>query len=222
MSLAGERKTVPRSCKNKSLSFKIKALQKDELKGKNKVTNVCVLPVTTGSSGGAWWGSCWIVSVLEKSRDFMLRACLYYLVGETALSWGGPWVILSLGQWRVRVQSQGVAGITTGVLWATGGFSPGRGKTEILCLVSLRKYSGWSRVCPLLGTLRPNNGIMWTTEATWETLKNNYYVLTLLNYKILRFRVRDVHFKVWDLGSRVWTYVHLCDNSVPWGTLRPK
>ena len=41
MSSAGERKTVPRSCKNKSLSFKIKALQKDELKSKNKVTNVC-------------------------------------------------------------------------------------------------------------------------------------------------------------------------------------
>ena len=53
VSSAGERKTVPRSCKNKSLSFKIKELQKDELKGKNKVTNICVLPVTTGSSGGA-------------------------------------------------------------------------------------------------------------------------------------------------------------------------
>ena len=25
-------------------------------------------------------------SVFWKSRDFMLRACLYYLVGETALS----------------------------------------------------------------------------------------------------------------------------------------
>ena len=24
-----------------------------------------------------------------KSREFMLGACLYYLVGETALSWGG-------------------------------------------------------------------------------------------------------------------------------------
>ena len=29
---------------------------------------------------------------------------------------GGPWVILALGQWRVRVQPQGVAGVTTGVL----------------------------------------------------------------------------------------------------------
>ena len=54
VSSAGERKTGPRSCKNKSLKFKIKAWQKDELKGKMKVTNVCVLPVKTGSSGVAW------------------------------------------------------------------------------------------------------------------------------------------------------------------------
>ena len=54
MSSASERKTVPRSCQNKSLVFKIKELQKGERKGKNKQTNVCVLPVTTGSSGVAW------------------------------------------------------------------------------------------------------------------------------------------------------------------------
>ena len=64
---------------------------------------------------------------IGKSRVFRLGASLYYLVGETALSWGGPWVILSLGQWRVRVQPQGVAGVTTGVLWALGGFSPAGG-----------------------------------------------------------------------------------------------
>ena len=54
VSSAGERKTEPRSYQNKSLSFKIKVTKKMNLKVKIKLRNVCVLPVTTGSSGVAW------------------------------------------------------------------------------------------------------------------------------------------------------------------------
>ena len=68
VSSAGERKTVPRSCKNKSLSFKIKALQKDELKSKNKVTNVWCAPCYNWIVWSSLVRSGSIVSLLEKQR----------------------------------------------------------------------------------------------------------------------------------------------------------
>ena len=39
------------------------------LKEKNEsYKRLWVLPFTNGSSAGAWWGSCWIVSVVEKAE----------------------------------------------------------------------------------------------------------------------------------------------------------
>ena len=56
---------MPRSCKNKSLSFKIIELQKDELKGKNK--GLCA-PCYNWIVWSSLVRSGSIVSVLEKQR----------------------------------------------------------------------------------------------------------------------------------------------------------
>ena len=74
VSSAGERKTVPRCCQNKSLSFKIKELQKDELKGKNKVNKCLCAPCYN-----------WIIwSSLVRSGSIVS------VLGKAEISWRGP------------------------------------------------------------------------------------------------------------------------------------
>ena len=73
-----------------------------------------------------------------KSRDFRLGASLYYLVGETALSWGGA--VGHFGSWPMEGQSSTSRsgwGHHRGPVSTGGGFLQ-RGKTEVPLFVSLQ------------------------------------------------------------------------------------
>ena len=90
----------------------------------------------------AWWGLVQS-SVCWKSRDFRLGASLYYLVGETALSWGGA--VGHFVSWPMEGQSS-----TSRSGWghhrgpvSTGGVFSSGGKLKFLCLFPSKFLSLW-------------------------------------------------------------------------------